>query len=130
MGQIQENGTLALFRAPGCATIRAFIAIGSGKAGDMARQRAVDRSGGRLRVAVAQIEPVLGDLKANVSLHSDWSRRALRRGADLVVFPELSLTGYLLQDLVAEVALPLTAINARLRPLLDLSRRIAIVAGF
>jgi predicted amidohydrolase len=96
----------------------------------MARQRAVDRSGGRLRVAVAQIEPVLGDLKANVSLHADWTRKALRRGADLVVFPELSLTGYLLQDLVAEVALPLADLGDRLRPLVDLSRRIAIVAGF
>src|SRR5688572_25585537 len=95
----------------------------------MARQRAVDLRGGRLRVAVAQIEPVLGDLKANVSLHAEWTRRALRRGADLVVFPELSLTGYLLQDLVAEVALPLADIPTRLRPLLGLSRRIAIVAG-
>lgn len=96
----------------------------------MARQQAVDRSGGRLRVAVAQIEPVLGNLKANVSLHADWIRRAIRRGADLVVFPELSLTGYLLQDLVPEVALSLEEIGTRLRPLVDLSRRIAIVAGF
>jgi predicted amidohydrolase len=100
------------------------------KAEEMARQQAVDRSGGRLRVAVAQIEPVLGNLKANVSLHADWIRRAIRRGADLVVFPELSLTGYLLQDLVPEVALPLETIDTRLRPLLDLSRRIAVVAGF
>lgn len=95
----------------------------------MARQRAVIRSSGRLRVALAQIEPVLGDLKANVSLHLDWSRKALRSGADLVVFPELSLTGYLLQDLVSEVARPLADLGP-LRPLFDLSRKIAIVAGF
>ena len=95
----------------------------------MARQRAVNRSSGRLRVALAQVEPVLGDLKANVSLHSSWIRKAIRHGADLVVFPELSLTGYLLQDLVPEVALDLED-SGPLRPLFDLSRRIAIVAGF
>lgn len=94
----------------------------------MTRQRAANRSSGRLRVALAQVEPVLGDLKANVSLHLEWARRALRGGADLVVFPELSLTGYLLQDLVSEVALPLGD-PGPLRPLLDLSRRIAMVVG-
>ncbi|MBI1949920.1 MAG: carbon-nitrogen hydrolase [Acidobacteria bacterium] len=95
----------------------------------MARQGAANRSNGRLRVALAQVEPVLGDLRANLSLHSIWIRKAIRHGADLVVFPELSLTGYLLQDLVPEVALGLE-VSGPLRPLFDLSRRIAIVAGF
>lgn len=81
-----------------------------------------------MRVALAQIEPVLGDLEANVTLHLSWARRALAAGARLLVFPELSLTGYLLQDLVSEVAIPL-ADEGLMRPLLDMSRRIAMVVG-
>ena len=88
-----------------------------------------DRRGrGRLRVALAQMEPVLGDLGANLGRHVRIARRALRQGADLVVFPELSLTGYLLQDLAQEIAVDLRE-PGPLRPLLSLSRRIAIAAG-
>ena len=86
------------------------------------------RRPGRLRIALAQLEPVLGDLPANVRMHVRWARQAARRGAQIVVFPELSLTGYRLQDLVAEVAVPPDD-HAPLRPLLEMSRRIAIVAG-
>jgi predicted amidohydrolase len=93
-----------------------------------ARRPAATAEGGRLRISLAQVEPVLGDLRANVAMHLRWIREASRRGADLVVFPELSLTGYLLQDLVAEVAVrPDEA--AALRPLLAMSRRLAIVVG-
>lgn len=93
-----------------------------------ARRPAATAEGGRLRISLAQVEPVLGDLRANVAMHLRWIREASRRGADLVVFPELSLTGYLLQDLVAEVAVR-PAETAALRPLLAMSRRLAIVVG-
>jgi len=83
---------------------------------------------GRLRIALAQVEPALGDLPANVALHLKTAREAIRRGARLLLFPELSLTGYLLQDLVADVALRLDDAPA-LRPLLALSRRIAMAVG-
>jgi predicted amidohydrolase len=79
-------------------------------------------------VALAQMEPILGDVSTNVSRHLDHARAAIRRKADVVLFPELSLTGYRLQDLVTEVALPLNAHGA-LRPLLEASRRIAMVVG-
>jgi len=94
----------------------------------MARKRPANGSNSRLRVALAQVEPVLGDLAANISTHLSWARRAIRSGADLLIFPELSLTGYLLQDLVSEVATPLTD-TGPLRPLLKMSRRIAMVVG-
>ena len=94
----------------------------------MARRRALYRSTTRLRLALAQIEPRLGDLEANVSRHLAWARRAIRNGADLLVFPELSLTGYLLQDLVADVAVPLHDPRP-IRRLLEMSRRIAMVVG-
>ena len=48
----------------------------------------------RLRVAIAQIEPVLGDLDANLDKHLEWIERAQEAEVDLIVFPELSLTGY------------------------------------
>ena len=59
-----------------------------------------------LRIALAQCDAVLGDLAANHQSHLQWIERARAAQADLVVFPELSLTGYLLQDLVQDVARP------------------------
>lgn len=56
--------------------------------------------------AVAQVEPTLGDLKANLQIHLDAIDDARRDGVDLLVFPELSLTGYYLRDQVPEVAEP------------------------
>jgi len=81
-----------------------------------------------VRLAIAQVAPALGDLEANLRMHLATARRAAAAGARLVVFPELSLTGYRLQDLVPEVALRLDR-PGRLAPLLRLSRRIGIVAG-
>jgi predicted amidohydrolase len=57
------------------------------------------------RIALAQIAPRLGELEANLELVSGQLREASAQGADLAVFPELALTGYLLQDLVPEVAI-------------------------
>jgi predicted amidohydrolase len=60
-----------------------------------------------LRIALAQIAPRLGFLEENLATHSALIADARARGANLVVFPELGLTGYLLQDLAAEVAMRL-----------------------
>ena len=80
-----------------------------------------------IRVALGQVAPRLGDLKANLELHERAIREAVGTGCDLIVFPELSLTGYLLADLVSELALPLD--DPRLTPLLEASRDIDIIAG-
>lgn len=58
-----------------------------------------------LRVALAQIAPRLGQLDANLARHHELLATARTDGADLVVFPELGLTGYLLQDLAGDVAM-------------------------
>ncbi len=50
------------------------------------------------------MSPRLGDVESNLKRHLDFIRRAKKKGAELVVFPELSLTGYTLMDLVPEVA--------------------------
>jgi predicted amidohydrolase len=60
-----------------------------------------------LRIALAQIAPRLGDLGVNLARHHELLAEARDAGAGLVVFPELGLTGYLLQDLAAEVAMRL-----------------------
>jgi predicted amidohydrolase len=81
----------------------------------------------RLRLALAQCAPRLGDLEANLRLHQELAEQAAAEGAGLCVFPELSLTGYLLKDLVPEVSMTLE--DQRLAPLFDLSRRVDLVVG-
>ena len=60
-----------------------------------------------LRIALAQTAPRLGALDENLSRHHELIAEARAAGADLVVFPELGLTGYQLQDLASEVAMRL-----------------------
>ena len=60
-----------------------------------------------LRIALAQVAPRLGDVDANLERHHGLIGAARAAGAGLVVFPELGLTGYQLQDLAAEVAMRL-----------------------
>ncbi|HEV1997842.1 MAG TPA: nitrilase-related carbon-nitrogen hydrolase [Candidatus Dormibacteraeota bacterium] len=66
-------------------------------------------------------------MEANLNLHLELAEQASDVGAGLCVFPELSLTGYFLKDLVPEVAMSLD--DPRLKPLLDLSRRVDLVVG-
>ncbi len=53
-----------------------------------------------MRVALAQINPTVGDFAENIRVILRDAREAARRGADVVVFPELALTGYPPRDLV------------------------------
>jgi NAD+ synthase (glutamine-hydrolysing) len=53
-----------------------------------------------MRIALAQVNPTVGDLAGNARLVVQWIDRARRAGADLVAFPELVLTGYPPEDLV------------------------------
>ena len=55
--------------------------------------------------AVAQIAPKLGDLEANIDLHLERIAAAREEGAQLVVFPELSLTGYSVRDMNYELCM-------------------------
>ena len=79
------------------------------------------------RVAIAQINPRLGDLQSNLALYEEKIRQAVKEGADLLLFPELSLTGYFLRDMVPNVALKLSSREISL--LKKLSREVAFVAG-
>jgi len=53
----------------------------------------------RVRIAAAQVDTCVGDLDGNAQLVLDWTRRAAEQGAALVVFPEMTLTGYPIEDL-------------------------------
>ncbi|MBL7031607.1 MAG: NAD+ synthase [Nitrospira sp.] len=54
----------------------------------------------KIRVSLAQINPTVGDLPGNVKKIISYIRRAKRAGADIVVFPELAVTGYPPEDLL------------------------------
>jgi predicted amidohydrolase len=81
-----------------------------------------------IRIALAQIAPHLGDVDANLELVATSVHRAADEGAALTVFPELSVTGYLLQDLVPEVAM--RADDPRLLSLGDGAPGMLVAAGF
>ncbi|HEX3608061.1 MAG TPA: NAD(+) synthase [Solirubrobacterales bacterium] len=52
-----------------------------------------------MRVALAQIDPTVGDIDANAAKITEWIRRAEGEGAELAIFPELCLPGYPAEDL-------------------------------
>jgi NAD+ synthase (glutamine-hydrolysing) len=87
-----------------------------------------------LRIALAQVNATVGDLAANTETVVDVTRAAVERGAHLVMFPELMLTGYPPEDLV----LRRSFVDASLRCLDDLAGRlrseglgdIAVVVGY
>ena len=81
-----------------------------------------------LRIALAQVAPRLGDLEANLALHHELLAEARDDGAGLVVFPELGLTGYLLQDLAGEVAMCLD--DRRLAELAAATQGLSAVISF
>jgi predicted amidohydrolase len=47
-----------------------------------------------MKIAVAQIKPVKGDIQKNIEIHKNWIMQATAENADFIAFPELSLTGY------------------------------------
>lgn len=83
-----------------------------------------------IAVALAQINTRLGDVQANLEKHLAGIESARKAGASLVIFPELSLTGYQLQDLTPSVAREAVADDPIFKPLLDASRKLDILLGF
>lgn len=80
-------------------------------------------------IALAQIDPALGDFRKNLEKHLEMAELARQRGAALVVFPELSLTGYSVKDLNWDLAINLRDGAPQLAPLVEKSRSISILAG-
>jgi NAD+ synthase (glutamine-hydrolysing) len=88
----------------------------------------------RLRIALAQVNATVGDLDGNAGLIVEWTRRAAVQGARVVVFPEMMLTGYPVEDL----ALRASFVEASIATLHEVAARlgaeglggIAVVAGY
>ncbi len=76
-------------------------------------------------IAAAQIGAVAGNVAANTETHAAMMRAAAARGVDVVVFPELSLTGY---EPRLAASLAFTANDLRLQPLALLARELGITA--
>jgi predicted amidohydrolase len=81
-----------------------------------------------MRIGLAQIAPGLGQLEANLARHAEVIASARGQGVNLLVFPELGLTGYLLQELNAEVAM--SCADPRLARLATLASGMSVVVGF
>ncbi|WP_149453280.1 nitrilase-related carbon-nitrogen hydrolase [Pasteuria penetrans] len=81
-----------------------------------------------MRVGLAQIRPRLGSIKDNLELHRTFVKNAKSAKVDLLIFPELSLTGYHLLDLTYEVARSLHSPD--IQSLVRMSKDIGIVFGF
>jgi predicted amidohydrolase len=84
----------------------------------------------KIHLALSQINTTLGQVEKNLEKNLDQVSQAVKGGADLIVFPELSLTGYVLQDLASTVAHRPTSDDPVFKPLLAASRKIDIVVGF
>lgn len=81
----------------------------------------------KLKLAVAQIRPRLGDVPWNLAHHVDFVERAREEGSNLILFPELGLTGYSVRDLNSELALPIN--DKAFGKFKTLSKKISIVVG-
>ena len=87
-----------------------------------------------LRIALAQVNATVGDLAGNAEIVVEWTRRAAARGARVVVFPEMALTGYPVEDL----ALRASFVEASIATLGDVAERlhveglggVAVVVGY
>jgi predicted amidohydrolase len=83
-----------------------------------------------MTAALAQMYPKLGDIPANLSKHLETIDSAVDLGANLVMFPELSLTGYYVMDMVPELAIRASKDDPTYAKLLDASRYADLMFGF
>jgi NAD+ synthase (glutamine-hydrolysing) len=74
-----------------------------------------------LRIGLAQVNATVGDLDGNAKLIVEWTRRAAAQGAQVVVFPEMFLTGYPVEDL----ALRASFVEASIGAIHEVARRLA-----
>jgi NAD+ synthase (glutamine-hydrolysing) len=75
----------------------------------------------QIRIALAQVNATVGDLEGNSRLLAEWTRRAAGHGAAVVVFPEMMLTGYPVEDL----ALRASFVDASIAAVAAAARRLA-----
>jgi len=84
----------------------------------------------RVTLGMAQINTRLGDTRANLEKHLAYIEQARQANIDLLCFPELSLTGYSLQDLTHEVSARPDPADPLFGPLFDASNDLDLTVGF
>jgi predicted amidohydrolase len=84
----------------------------------------------KLILTLAQINTRLGDVSSNLAKHLELTQQARLEGAELIIFPELSLTGYCLQDLAHTVAHQPNDDDPVFSSLLEASQKIDMLVGF
>ena len=80
------------------------------------------------RVALAQINPTVGDIPGNTRLITDHIKRAVDAQADLIAFPELCVTGYPPEDLLYKESFLAAAADA-LQQIVQASANITVIVG-
>ncbi len=84
----------------------------------------------KFTLGLVQMNTKLADVQANLEVHLKFIQEARGLQADVLIFPELSLTGYVLQDLATGVAHHPTPDDPIFKPLLEASREIDLMVGF
>lgn len=84
----------------------------------------------KIKIALAQFNSRLGDIHANLEKHLTLIHDARQGDANLIIFPELSLTGYALQDLAVNTALQPHVADPIFNELLNASKDIDLMVGF
>ncbi len=84
----------------------------------------------KINIALAQFNTKLGVVRANLETHLSMIDQARQAGADLILFPELSLTGYALLDLAVETAIRPHQDDPVFNELLGASQEIDLMFGF
>jgi len=82
-----------------------------------------------MKIALAQINPIVGDLEGNAKKIIEYIGKAKKQGAGLVVFPELAITGYPPEDLVLKPQFITDNISA-LKNIVKASKGIGVYVGF
>ena len=84
----------------------------------------------KIKIALAQFNTKLGDVNANLDKHLQTIDQAQQQGADLLIFPELSLTGYALLDLAVDAAIRPHEEDPVFNALLAASQNLDLMVGF
>ena len=84
----------------------------------------------KLRVALAQINPTVGDLAGNAGLIADAVKAAKDRGANLIVFPEMIVTGYPVEDLALRPSFQAASIRSIQEIAASITGDIVAVVGY
>ncbi len=80
----------------------------------------------KIKVCLAQIKPTLGNVKKNLEIMCSNIEKAIEEENNVIVFPELSLTGYLVKDMVQSIAITRKTVP---QELLEYSKKIGIIFG-